>query len=236
MFWSTRQSTKLTFLRQNAGYIFLFVVIFCFFQIGYRNGRQRNANSQPSITHEKDWATVSTRFPSADERKGGFAEHPIPKLMEEAEEQFRKKLGGQSKTLKDAVVEYKRRYLRDPPKGFDEWWNFAQKHKVKMVDEYDGLMADLEPFRDLSGEELRRRSYQVGRLPSIDLVRVRSGNVLVINIKSNFKDTEVSARAHGFRDMIEGFAKTVCTTWIPFAAHVDLFLASRHGFSYQCTG
>jgi hypothetical protein len=66
-----------------------------------------------------------------------------------------KKLGGQSKTLKAAVIEYKRRYRRPPPKGIDAWWNFAQKYEVKMTDEHDGMIIDdLKP----SGPSLVKKS------------------------------------------------------------------------------
>jgi hypothetical protein len=81
--------------------------------------------------------------------------------MEEAEERYRNKLSRQSKSLKKAVAEYKRRYKRPPPKGFDEWWSFARRNDVRLVDEYDGLMEDLEPFWNLGGAELRRRASQV---------------------------------------------------------------------------
>ena len=81
--------------------------------------------------------------------------------MEEAEDAYRAKLSGQSKTLEAAVQQYKKRYQQDPPRGFDEWWAFAKKNNVKMVDEYDGLMDDLRPFWEISGEELRRRAGQV---------------------------------------------------------------------------
>ena len=82
--------------------------------------------------------------------------------MEDAEVEFKRKLSSQSKTLKAAVTEYKRRYKRVPPKGFDQWFKFAQQNDVKMIDEYDCLVQDLEPFWELSGEEIRRRSRQVG--------------------------------------------------------------------------
>ena len=86
--------------------------------------------------------------------------HAIPKLMEDAEAQFRKKVSKQSQTLSAAVTEYKRRYKRPPPRGFDKWWSFAQKNSVLLVDEYDGLVDDLAPFWQLSGEEFRRRAVQ----------------------------------------------------------------------------
>lgn len=88
-------------------------------------------------------------------------EHPIPKLMREAEEKFNAKLARQSKTLEAAVAEYRRRYNRHPPKGFDEWWEFAKKFDFKMVDEFDILMEDMAPFYELPGIEVRRRVSQV---------------------------------------------------------------------------
>lgn len=47
--------------------------------------------------------------------------HPIYELMERAEEDWNNKLRRASKTLEDAVKEYRRRYRRYPPKGFDVW-------------------------------------------------------------------------------------------------------------------
>jgi uncharacterized protein YneF (UPF0154 family) len=88
-------------------------------------------------------------------------EHPIPKLMAEAEINFRNLLAKQSKTLPEAVAEYKRRFGRDPPKGFDDWWKFIQDNGVLMVDEYNAIAEDLEPFWDLSPAEFRMRASLV---------------------------------------------------------------------------
>ena len=41
----------------------------------------------------------------------------------------------QSKTLQQAVKEYRVRYGRNPPKGFDVWFEWAQKNNVQIVDE-----------------------------------------------------------------------------------------------------
>ena len=86
---------------------------------------------------------------------------------------------------------------------------FAQKNEVKMIDEYDGLVKDLEPFWALSGEELRRRSEQVGHLPSIDVVQIRDGTSRVKNIDAKFKDSKGSARARGFIAQIAKFEHKV---------------------------
>ena len=47
--------------------------------------------------------------------------HPIFELISRAENEWEAKLRGASKTFQEAVQEYKRRYKRSPPKGFDLW-------------------------------------------------------------------------------------------------------------------
>ena len=132
-------------------------------------------------------------------------QHPIPKLMARAKDNFERKLNGQSKTLEDAVNEYRKRYDMDPPKGFDDWFQFAKDNKVDMIDEYDQLMRDLAPFRQFAGAEIRERAIQVGYLPSVDLVRVQNGTTRTIDVNKGFDDAEVGARAKGFRVMLEKF-------------------------------
>lgn len=163
---AANKSTATKVLRQNSGYIFALCVFFVFLQAGLFAGHRHNQlASYPDVSSDagKGWIPDKLRFRSSASTEP-FREHPIPRLMDEAEDKFRRKLARQSKTLRAAVTEYKRRYKRDPPKGFDEWWRFAREHDVKMVDEYDGLVEDLAPFWTLSGQELRRRALQVIRL------------------------------------------------------------------------
>jgi hypothetical protein len=47
--------------------------------------------------------------------------HPILALIEHAEKKWRNLIKRQSTTLEEAVDEYKRRYRRNPPLGFDHW-------------------------------------------------------------------------------------------------------------------
>ncbi|BEJ13624.1 hypothetical protein CspHIS471_0307980 [Cutaneotrichosporon sp. HIS471] len=131
--------------------------------------------------------------------------HPIPKLMADAREAFDAKVKRQSKTLSEAVREYRRRYKRDPPAGFDKWFEFAKKHKAVIIDEYDQLHHDLEPFWQLTGKDLRQRCIDVGFLPSVDLVRIENGETRTIDVNNGFDDSEVGARAKGFRVMLEKF-------------------------------
>lgn len=48
--------------------------------------------------------------------------HPILDLIRTSELKWERKLEASSKTLEEAVTEYRRRYRRMPPKGFDKWW------------------------------------------------------------------------------------------------------------------
>jgi hypothetical protein len=107
-------------------------------------------------------ARVNTRAAGAVATPATAAAHPIAQLMADAEARFRATLAGQSTTLRDAVREYQRRYGRNPPKGFDAWWTFAEMHNVRLVDEFDTVHEDLEPFWDMSGEEFRERAKEVG--------------------------------------------------------------------------
>lgn len=47
--------------------------------------------------------------------------HPIYELISRAEAEWAAKHERASKTLEEAVFEYRRRYKRAPPKGFDLW-------------------------------------------------------------------------------------------------------------------
>jgi len=47
--------------------------------------------------------------------------HPIYELIAQAEKEWEGKLARASKTLEQAVTEYRKRYNRLPPKGFDLW-------------------------------------------------------------------------------------------------------------------
>ena len=47
--------------------------------------------------------------------------HPIYELISDAEKKWKEKVDRQSQTLEAAVEEYRRRYKRAPPKGFELW-------------------------------------------------------------------------------------------------------------------
>lgn len=141
----------------RAGILFLVAVILAFAEGGLWAARKRVNASFPDDSLIPRPSNVFRRTRARPE----IHEHPIPKLMSEAETRYRNLLGKQSKTLPQAVAEYKRRYGRNPPRGFDDWWRFAQENNVVMIDEYNNINEDLAPFWTLSGEQMRERATAV---------------------------------------------------------------------------
>ncbi|KAF8547496.1 hypothetical protein OG21DRAFT_1424729 [Imleria badia] len=82
------------------------------------------------------------------------APHPIFQLIHNAEAAWEGKRARASKSLEEAVAEYKRRYRRAPPLGFDKWWEYVVKHRVQLPDEYDEIFHDIEPFWGIDPHEL----------------------------------------------------------------------------------
>ncbi|OCH90505.1 hypothetical protein OBBRIDRAFT_730693 [Obba rivulosa] len=193
-------------LGNKKGFLFLTAVLVLFAQGGLWAGRRRQLDNFPDSSLVPHTSSILP-FKKWNSRPV-IKEHPIPQLMAEAEDKFRQLLSRQSRTLEETVAEYKKRYNRDPPQGFDEWWGFARDNDVLMIDEYDSIMEDLEPFWELSGEQFRRRAALAGHLPSVDTVRVRSGKAEAVDAKSTYGEDadEVSARARGYASMLERFA------------------------------
>ncbi|KAF8918437.1 glycosyl transferase family 90-domain-containing protein [Mucidula mucida] len=81
--------------------------------------------------------------------------HPIFDLIARAELDWKEKQRRASRTLGEAVKEYRKRYRRDPPKGFDKWWEYVQRHNVQLPDEYDQIHRDLEPYWGMDPADLQ---------------------------------------------------------------------------------
>lgn len=96
-------------------------------------------------------------------------DHPIKRLVAQNQERFTALLEKQSETLEQAVAEYRRRYGRRPPTHFDRWFALAQSHNLVLIDEFDVMMRNLEPFwgihpRTLHGRMQDRLAYNVPTL------------------------------------------------------------------------
>lgn len=107
------------------------------------------------------------------------APHPIPVLLGLGEKRWEELLSRQSRTLEEAVQEYNRRYGRQPPKGFDVWWEYAMLHNLVLPDEYDRINLDLAPFFALPRDEMRRRMEMVEEMKETFTILITNGEVEV---------------------------------------------------------
>ncbi|EIW72778.1 hypothetical protein TREMEDRAFT_26330 [Tremella mesenterica DSM 1558] len=89
--------------------------------------------------------------------------HPIYDLIARSREDWNTKGSSQSRTLNEAVSEYRRRYGRAPPKAeffggtteLMDGWAYVKKHNVQLPDEYDQIYDDIEPFFALTAERIK---------------------------------------------------------------------------------
>lgn len=108
--------------------------------------------------------------------------HPAAQLTEEAERSFQKVVSRQSKTLGQAVEEYRRRNGIPPPPHFDKWYEFAVRNGVQLIDEFDTITRSLLPFWALSPATIRERvRLALGDEENALIgVMIRDGNVVKI--------------------------------------------------------
>ncbi|GMK57357.1 hypothetical protein CspeluHIS016_0401910 [Cutaneotrichosporon spelunceum] len=135
------------------------------------------------------------------------APHPIPTLITLGEERWASLLAARSRTLAEAVDEYRRRYGRAPPRGFDKWWGFAQAHNVLLPDEYDGIHRDLAPFWALPKSELRRRLKAVEAMDEVFILEVQNGTVFVDIAGGGQKWSGTEGRAMQTAEMLASIAE-----------------------------
>ncbi|EXJ73106.1 uncharacterized protein A1O5_04255 [Cladophialophora psammophila CBS 110553] len=107
--------------------------------------------------------------------------HPIHQLVAQSESDLQTLRARQSRSLSDAVAEYRRRYKLPPPPHFDKWYNFAKKRGVELIDEYDTIYHQLLPFWALEPAVIRERTREaIGFDNALIAVMIRSGKVTKI--------------------------------------------------------
>lgn len=90
-----------------------------------------------------------------EDHESGSKHHPIYRLAEEARAKFEATLNSQSRSLSEAVSEYRHRYGREPPPGFDKWYGFATINNVSFIDEYDYMTHSVDPYWQVTPANLR---------------------------------------------------------------------------------
>ncbi|KXS94982.1 hypothetical protein AC578_9482 [Pseudocercospora eumusae] len=109
--------------------------------------------------------------------------HPIDMLIYEAQSQHQAYLNQStlSTNLPQAIHNYQVRYHRQPPPGFDAWYEYAINRSSAVIDDFDSIHRDLLPFYALTPEEIRERTWAMISLPWNDAagIMVRNHQVTV---------------------------------------------------------
>lgn len=129
--------------------------------------------------------------------------HPILPLLRGASLKANNLVSRQSNTLTQAVANYRKRYKKDPPKGFDKWWSFAKARNHTLVDEYDSLMQDISKFATLSPNVLRTRTRTLAQLQSVSLITIKSGKAQIHSKSGKW------APALALQEMMNAFVTTL---------------------------
>ncbi|KAI2604701.1 glycosyltransferase family 90 protein [Hypoxylon sp. NC1633] len=81
-----------------------------------------------------------------------------------------------STTLKLAVAEYKDRHQgRDPPPNFDKWFEFARQRNSVVIDRFDQIEKDIQPFWGLKQQQIQEGLERLKGLPDIGIITISNG-------------------------------------------------------------
>jgi hypothetical protein len=151
------------------------------------------------------------------------ASHPIYQLFSNADSEFRETLRRQSKSLGQAVAEYKRRYKVNPPPNFDKWYEFARARGVELIDEFDTIYDSLLPFWALPPQVIRDRAEEaLGFDNALIGVAIRGGKVVNTTGDKPWQEQSTS-------DMMQDFVEFLPDMDLAFNKHDEprVILASE---------
>ncbi|OJJ79273.1 uncharacterized protein ASPGLDRAFT_77756 [Aspergillus glaucus CBS 516.65] len=125
-------------------------------------------------------------------------------MVDEAQRSFEAVKSRQSRSLPEAVAEYKRRYGLPPPPHFDKWYEFAVARGTVLVDEFDTIYHNLLPFWALEPKTIRSRTREDlgydNRLVGISIRQGKSDNRG--EGQGNFQSTAIQAMVSSFAHLL----------------------------------
>jgi hypothetical protein len=105
----------------------------------------------------------------------------------------------QSKSLSEAIAEYRNRYKIPPPPNFDKWYEFAVSKNVQLIDEYDTIYHSLLPFWALEPATIRARAREsLGFDNSLMPMLIRDGGVVKIEIGDGWQQQATLGMVRNF--------------------------------------
>ncbi|KAI1811832.1 hypothetical protein GGS20DRAFT_561067 [Poronia punctata] len=109
-----------------------------------------------------------------------FRRHPVDDLVYKGRVEADRWLrhATVSTTLKLAAKEYEERHHgRQPPKGFDKWFAFAQQKESVVIDRFDQIEKDILPFWGLRPQTIRDGLEFLKGQPNIGIISISNGQV-----------------------------------------------------------
>lgn len=136
------------------------------------------------LTHAIDHTTLrlpglSLFRPVVSHIEGTYAHdhHPIEELMREANRKWQEYEDSRSTSFRATVAKYRETYGRHPPPGFKEWYQYARKHGIHNVDDFQQITGDLRPFWAIPPQDIRQMATRLMTSDGIAGLSIRNHKV-----------------------------------------------------------
>ena len=127
--------------------------------------------------------------------------HPISRLMQEADKNWRKYEEGRSTSFRQTVRNYRRKHGRHPPPGFKEWYKYARSRNVHNIDDFDQIMDDIRPFWAVEPKVIRNLAANMWRDNDAGVSGLHIRNHKIV------KETNGAWRSETLKTLIDKFVK-----------------------------
>lgn len=178
----------------------LAAVVLIFLLMGLMKGYSVSVESPLNTNSSSVLDSGPDPDPDSDSDSDIYCGHPVFRMVDEAQGSFEAVKSRQSRSLAEAVAEYKRRYGLPPPPHFDKWYNFAIARGTVLVDEFDTVHHNLLPFWALEPKTIRSRTREDlgydNRLVGISIRQGKSDNRG--EGQGNFQSTAIQAMISSF--------------------------------------
>src|SRR3569833_2096010 len=158
-------------------------VVFCFYSLTNLQSKPRRPTTlddtrPPSYVPPATTNDEAAGWPKHPPKAAPAGSHPMWHLINDAERDLERIKSRQSRSLQEAVSEYRRRYGIPPPPNFDKWYEFARKNDVQLIDEFDTIHELMTPFWGLKPATIRARAKEaLGFGNSLIAMQVRDQKV-----------------------------------------------------------
>ncbi|KAL1969285.1 hypothetical protein VTN77DRAFT_9477 [Rasamsonia byssochlamydoides] len=127
--------------------------------------------------------------------------HPIAGLMREADERWLRYEEDRSRSFRETVAKYRRKYGRHPPPGFKEWYVYARERNVYNIDDFEQIMDDLRPFWAIDPKVIRKMAAKLSEneADGVSGVHIRNKKVSFL--------TNKGWRSEAFAKLVSPFVK-----------------------------